>query len=169
MIQFNKIIALLFLFFSLNGDLFAQFITAEIGVDGLTCSQCQLGVEMSIKKLDFIQNIEINLEHTDGKIIFKPGAKVDMNKLAKAITDAGFSVRFIKANFNFINLNVSNNFCFAYEGDNYQFIKAGNQLLNGEKTIKLVGKNFMATKEYKAIKADLKQICSVSPSYFVML
>ncbi|MFI5205900.1 MAG: heavy-metal-associated domain-containing protein, partial [Candidatus Paceibacterales bacterium] len=149
---------------------FGQFTSAEIGVDGLTCSQCQRGVEMSIRKLDFIQDILVNLEHTNGKITFKSGSKVNMDKIAKAVSDAGFSVRFLKVNFTFNNLNVSDNFCFSYQGDNYQFIKAGNQLLNGEKTIKIVGKNFMSAKEYKSVKAELIKTCDkLNPTFFVML
>ncbi len=135
-----------------------------------TCSQCQRGVEMSVRKLDFVKEVEVNLEHTNGKITFKPGAKVNMDKIAKAVSDAGFSMRFLKVNFTFNNLNVSDNFCFPFEGNNYQFIKTGNLSLSGEKTIKIVGKSFVPAKEYKSIKSELIKTCDKStPTFFVML
>jgi copper chaperone CopZ len=168
--MFNKLIFGFVLFFQFNTNAFAQFTFAEIGVDGLTCSQCQRSVEMGIRKLDFVDDVKVNLENTDGKIIFKPGKKISFDKIAKAVTDAGFSVRFIKVNFIFNNLSVSDNFCFLYEENNYQFIKSGNVILNGEKTIKILGKNFMSPSEYKNMKSDLKKVCDKStPSYFVML
>lgn len=158
----------LFTFVSTTG--FGQFLYAEIGVDGLTCSQCQRSVEMGIRKLDFVEDVKTDLANTDGRITFKAGSKVDVNKIAKAITDAGFSVRFIKAGFNFSNLSVNDNFCFQFEGNNYQFIKCGNQVLNGERIITFTGKKFMPAKEFKKIKSDLKSVCGkTGDTFFVNL
>ena len=58
---------------------YSQFLSAEIGVDGLTCSQCQRSVEMGLRKLDFIDDVQVNLDHTDGKIIFKSDKKINLN------------------------------------------------------------------------------------------
>jgi copper chaperone CopZ len=140
----------------------AQFSWVQIGVDGLTCSQCSKSVEMSIRKLDFVQNVDMNLEHTEGKITFKPGAKVNVEKIAKAVVDAGFSVRYLHAGFIFENIAMTNGFCFPFEGKQYQFVKAESKNLNGEATIKFVGKKFQSNKEYKHWKADLTPVCDKS-------
>src|SRR4051812_34474653 len=84
----------------------AQFLWAEIGVDGLTCSACTRSVEMSLRKLDFVDSVVMNLEHTDGKIYFKKDQSVEPDKIAQAVVNAGFSVRFLKANFNFSGTQV---------------------------------------------------------------
>ena len=73
----------------------AQYTSARIGVNGLTCSACTRSVEMSIRKLPFIENVEMNLENTDGILKFKKGQEVDIFKIAQAVVDAGFSVRFL--------------------------------------------------------------------------
>src|SRR4051812_38883306 len=82
----------------------AQFKSAMVGVNGLTCSACTRTVEMSIRKLDFVQDVTMNLENTEGKIVFKENADVDISKVARAVTDAGFSVRYLTAVFLFNNV-----------------------------------------------------------------
>ena len=66
----------------------AQYTSARIGVNGLTCSACTRSVEMSIRKLPFIENVEMNLENTDGILKFKKGQEVDIFKIAQAVVDA---------------------------------------------------------------------------------
>src|ERR1700722_452721 len=78
----------------------AQFVSAKLGVDGLTCSACTRSVELSIRKLDFVKDVQMNLDNTVGQITFIPGKQISMNKIAKAVTDAGFSVRYLQATFN---------------------------------------------------------------------
>ena len=100
---------LLFIVFFLIGSVFtsyAQFVSAEIGVDGLTCSACTKSVEMSLRKLDFVQDVQMNLENTNGKVTFKPGALIYIDKIAKAVDNAGFSVSYLHATFSFNSLTV---------------------------------------------------------------
>ncbi len=94
---------------------FAQLNWAQIGVDGLTCSACTRSVEMSIRKLTFVDSVTMNLEHTTGKITFKKGAKVEIDKIAKAVTDAGFSLRSLYAGINISELKVTENACWQFE------------------------------------------------------
>jgi copper chaperone CopZ len=140
----------------------ANYTWVQVGVNGLTCSQCSRSVEMSIRKLDFVQDVVMNLEHTEGKIIFKPNAKVDIKKIAKAVVDAGFSVRYLTAGFTFENIAVSNGFCYPFEGKQLQFVKVDSKNINGEVTLKFLGKNFLADKEYKMWKKDLEATCPKS-------
>lgn len=71
----------------------SQIISADVGVNGLTCSQCSRSVYNALDKLDFIEKIEMDLNETIAHIQFKQQAKVDFNALAQAITKAGYSVR----------------------------------------------------------------------------
>jgi copper chaperone CopZ len=133
-----------------------------MGVNGLTCSQCSRSVEMSIRKLDFVQDVIMNLQNTEGKIILKTGAKVDVKKIAKAVVDAGFSVRYINAGFIFENTPITNGFCYPFEGQQFQFIKVDSKIVTGEVTLKFLGKNFQASKDYKIWKKELLATCPKS-------
>lgn len=165
----NRILATFFSFYfliiSFKGN--SQILYAEIGVDGLTCSQCQRSVEMSVRKLNFVDSVRTDLANTDGYITFKKGEKVDVAKIAKAITDAGFSVRFIKLAFKFNNLNVINNYCYTFEGNNYQLVNFSEKNLSGEILLRVVGKKFMPSSEYKKIKSSLKLACKEGNTFFV--
>jgi copper chaperone CopZ len=144
---------------------FSQFNWAQIGVDGLTCSACSRSVEMSIRKLSFVDSVNMNLEHTEGKIIFKKGVKIEIEKIAKAVVDAGFSLRSLYAGINIAPLNISNDFCWVYENDNYHFIKIDNaRELKGIVTLKFIGEKFMSKKEFKNWKMYCNTNCNVPTS-----
>ena len=138
----------------------AQFSEAEIGVNGLTCSQCSRSVEFSIKKLDFVKEVQMDLEHTQGKIIFKPGMKVYVEKIARAVEEAGFSVRYLTVDFIFENVTIQDGYCFLFENRLYQFVKTETKKLKGMTQLKFIGKNFLPKKEYKVWEPELKPTCS---------
>jgi copper chaperone CopZ len=165
----TTVLVVTFLFCSYTSS--AQFISAEIGVDGLTCSACTRSVEMSIRKLDFVQDVQMNLDNTMGTITFKTGAKIDIEKVAKAVINAGFSVRYLTAVFKTDNtITVSDNYCFAYGGDTYQFVKVSSTPLQNTTTFKFLGKEFLSSKDYKKWKADLKSQCTGAKNlYYVTL
>jgi len=148
----------------------AQFISAELGVDGLTCSACTRSVEMSIRKLDFVKDVQMDLDNTKGIITFKDGANVDIEKLAKAVINAGFSVRYLNATFKSDGvIKISDNFCFAYGGSSYQFVKVSPTDLQNQIVFKFIGKEFLNGKEFKKWKDNLKAQCQGKSTYFVTL
>ncbi len=139
----------------------AQFASAEIGVDGLTCSACTRSVEMSIRKLSFVDSVSMNLEHTEGKIIFKKGSKVDIEKIAKAVEDAGFSLRSLTAEITIDGLKTSNDFCWDYQNNVYHFVKMpANTELKGPVKLKFIGGEFMSNKEFKTWKIYCTSTCN---------
>ena len=140
----------------------ANFTYVQIGVDGLTCSQCSRSVEMSIRKLSFVEDVQMNLANTEGKITFKPGAKIDIKKIAQAVFDAGFSVRYLNGGFTFDNVAINVNSCFPFDGNQFQFVKVDSKILNGETIIKFIGKKFLSNKEYKKWKNSLQPVCEKS-------
>ena len=151
--------SLLLLLLSLNGR--AQFKSAVIGVDGLTCSACSFATEKSLKKLESIDSVYMQLEDNTATIFFKKGAKVNMTDVAKKVVDAGFSVRSIVATVDVGKLSITPDYCWAYENDTYHFVKIDNEKdINGELTLKFVGDKFMATKEFRKWKMYAKSACS---------
>ncbi len=172
----NTILFIFLTLITLNS--FAQFNSAQIGVDGLTCSACTRSVEMSIRKLSFVDSVIMNLEHTTGKITFKKGAKVEIDKIAKAVTDAGFSLLSLSAEIYIPELKISNNTCCQFESNNYHFIKTpDNKELKGTTTLQFIGQKFMSNKEYKNWKQYCIDACTpptpqttvVSKTYYVSL
>jgi len=165
----KNLFTLLVLLFS--GIATAQIQSVSIGVNGLTCSQCSHSVEMSIRKLDFVKEVQMNLDKTEAEIFFIDGNKVDISKIAKSVIDAGFSVRYLKAKIYFNQLSVNENYCWIYEGGYYQFIKTSTKVLNGLENITFIGKKFMPGKEYKKWSAALKDAqqkgCESKKIYFI--
>lgn len=138
----------------------AQVKTAMLGVNGLTCSACSRTVEMSLRKLSFIKDVDMNLEHTEGKLTFSPGSDIDFSKIAKAVTDAGFSVRYLSAFYEFNKITINTGFCLQNNKYNLQFINSKNQTLNGEKEIKFLGQEFLPKSEFNKIRPSLINSCS---------
>ena len=162
-------IIVIFLFCTLQSH--AQIKSAMVGVNGLTCSACCRTVEMSIRKLPFVKDVQMNLDNTEGKIIFNNNSSVDIEKIAKAVTDAGFSVRYLSAAFLFTNVNISKGYCYNTGNYTLQFISPETKILNGESQIKFIGAEFLPKAEFNKLKSLLTNSCSDAKGkvYFVTL
>jgi copper chaperone CopZ len=146
----------------LTGGIFkadAQFETVYIGVNGLTCSQCTKSVEMQIRKLDFVADVQMNLEHTEGKVILKKNIKPDMDKIAQAVVNAGFSVRYLQADFVIDHSVTQTGACFKYMGDEYVFTDAQKDQLKGTVKLKFIGKKYLPKNEFKKVQALMDNKC----------
>lgn len=140
-------------------DAQAQFRSATLGVDGLTCSACSFGTEKSIRKLDFIEDVTMDLNENIAEITFKKYSKVDIDALVKKVYDAGFSVRFVQAVFVFETTLATPNTCFSLNDDRYQFIGSENKTLTGEVKLNFIAKTYVPEKELKKWKKQLKPAC----------
>jgi len=140
----------------------AQFSSVLVSVDGLTCAACSYATQKSILQLDFVKDVQMDLNTHVATITFKEGKKVSVDLIAKKVFDAGFSVGSLYGIFNFKSIAISNNYCFNYEGDNYDFIQVKDQKLNGEVKIKFAGDRYMRKKELKKWTSLLKGNCSSS-------
>jgi copper chaperone CopZ len=161
--------AIIFLLLQLNVR--ADLLWVQLGVDGLTCSQCCRSVELSLRRLEFVNEVKMDLESTEARITFKPGLRVSVDRIARAVTDAGFSVRFLKGGLLVNNLDVKENSCYKTEEGQLQFVKTGNKLLNGEVALTFLGKDFLSRNGYKQWKDALKLSCAAGSNklYFVTL
>lgn len=166
-----KTLLTLFVSALLSVSSIAQFTSAELGVNGLTCSACTRSVEMGLRKLDFVKDVKMDLDNTKGVIIFKTGSNISIEKIAKAVIDAGFSVRYLQATFKADSaLHISDNYCFSYNDATYQFIKVPSSDVKNDVVMKFIGKEFQDSKEYKKWKANLKPMCTGKKTmYYVTL
>jgi copper chaperone CopZ len=125
----------------------AGFKWIEIGIDGMTCSMCTRSVEMSVRQLDFVDSVVMSLEETKGRIYLKSGSPTDLKKIAKAVVDAGFSVRFVQIEFNFDDVAVSADGSFTYQGQPFVWMEYKSGSVKGEVALKIVDDGFLPRKE----------------------
>jgi copper chaperone CopZ len=152
------ILCLVFLFWL--DALSAQFHSAEIGISGLTCSACSRSVEMSLRKLPFIDSVSMNLEHANAKVFFKKISIVEIEKLAQAVVDAGFSVTYLNADFTFKNTAVGPDFCFLFENNIYQFLIPEAKTLNGKVILNFIGDKYLSKKDFSKWKPKMMEVCN---------
>jgi hypothetical protein len=127
---------------------------AEVGINGLTCSMCSRSVEMSIRRLGFVDSVSMSLEATEGRIFFKPNEPVDLYQLAKAVVNAGFSVRFIKLQWDFSDIPLSGDGSFVFHGQPFKWLDVPAKV-NKPVTLQLVDENFLPKKESTEWKKKL--------------
>ncbi len=147
----------------------AQFVSATIGINGLTCSLCSFGVERELKKLDFIESVRMDLNQNIASILFIPNKVVKMNEVVKAVYNAGFSVGYSQAVFSFDSISVDKNSSFLYQGDHYTIINIEAQELKQEKIIRFVNKKFVEPKEYKKWEAKIKTSTKNSKALYYII
>lgn len=145
---------------------FAQIESATIGVNGLTCSQCSRSVEMALKKLPFVLKVDMNLAQTIGTVYFKKGENVNLDKLAQAPRDAGFSTRFVKLKLNLSELNQGEN-CFVVQGKVFYFLQplAARHSPTGD--FQVIAKGFLPKKELRNYDLKTNGPCTASEKYYL--
>jgi copper chaperone CopZ len=141
----------------------AEIKWVEIGVDGLTCSLCSRSVEMSLRRLEFVDSVSMSLEKTEGRIYMTPDMPVNLEQIAKAVVNAGFSVRFLRIEFSFKDIPVSRDGSFSYQGQTYQWLDFNGGLLKNEVALKLVDEKFLSRKESSQWKKKLAASPSENP------
>lgn len=62
-------------------------------VEGMTCASCVARVEKSILKVEGVKNVSVNLATEKAMIEYETG-KVDLNKVAETVEDAGYKIDF---------------------------------------------------------------------------
>jgi copper chaperone CopZ len=129
----------------------ASFVSADIGVNGLTCSMCARGVEGSLKELPFIDSVSIDLNKLIAHITFKKDMKVSVDEIRNMIEDAGFSVRSVDATFQFNDITIGKDFHYAYGGDTYHFVGVGTKKLDGPVRLRFIDKSYVSKKEFASL------------------
>ena len=138
---------------------FAQIESASLKADGLTCSMCSKAIYKSLMRVPFIQKVDVDIEHSVYNISFKPGAPVSPDRLAKAVTDAGFSVGKLAITARFNGIPVEKDTHLPFDGAIYHFLNVPKQTLTGEKTFTLVDKAFMPAPERRKYRAYTAMDC----------
>lgn len=137
----------------------AQFSKASIQASGLTCAMCTKAINNALEKVAFVQSVKSDISNSSFNVAFKPGTRVDIDQLRKAVEDAGFSVSKMKLTANFNAVAVKNDEHVNINGNTFHFIRVSDQTLSGQKEITMVDKNFVGGKEFKKFSAATKMAC----------
>ncbi len=128
----------------------AQQITkVSLQASGLTCSMCSNAINKALKTVDFVEKVVPNISTSTFEITFKQGSVVDFDQLKKKVEDAGFFVSGFVAQMNFDNLSVKPNEPTIVGDKTFQFVNVKDNMLNGEKSVRILNKGFVSAKEYK--------------------
>lgn len=60
---------------------------------GLTCSMCSKAIFKALSKLDFVEEVKVDIEKSVYILTFKSGKKVEIDQIKLAVTEAGFGVQ----------------------------------------------------------------------------
>ena len=138
---------------------FAQIKSATLKASGLTCSMCSKAIFKSLQKVSFIQAVNPDIEGSTYAITFKPGAKVVLDDVKKAVENAGFSVAGLQVTASFPKTEISNDTHITLGGTNLHFLNVKPQHIQGDKTFTIVDKNFLPANDNKKYAAYTKMAC----------
>lgn len=124
----------------------------EVGVNGLTCSMCTRSVEMSIRKLEFVDSVVMNLETTEGKVFLRPNVTFNLAQIAKAVVNAGFSVQYVKVRFVLADITIDPAGMFTHKEQAFQWIDYIPPSGKKQTTLKIVNEGFLPRKEASKFK-----------------
>ncbi|MEY2917713.1 MAG: hypothetical protein RIS73_1427 [Bacteroidota bacterium] len=136
-----------------------QVTKVSLQASGLTCSMCSNAINKSLKSLDFVDRVDANIKNSTFDILIKPNSVVDFDKLKNKVEDAGFFVANFTATINFEKLTVLNDTHINVGAAVFHFINVKEQILSGDKTIRLLDKGFVSAKEYKKNSSLTKMAC----------
>lgn len=112
----------------------------------------------------------MDLESTQGVVHFKPNKKIDYSLIAKAVRDAGFSIREMKAKIDFDKDTTISN-CLLIKSDLFVLFKEHADITVKDFVVQFIGEDFLPKSQYKSYKPLLKKYCQQSSArlYFVQI
>ncbi len=155
----KKQILILVMALAITVGLKAQFTGATLQASGLTCAMCTKAIDNALHQLPFVASVKPDIKNSSFNIAFKEGVTPDIDGLQKAVEDAGFSVSKLKLTGNFSNISIKNDEHVAIGGKEFHFVNVSSQVLNGEKVLIIVDKNFLSPKEFKKISSATSMSC----------
>jgi copper chaperone CopZ len=134
----------------------AQILAAKVGVNGLTCSMCTRSVEMSLRRLDFVDSVGMSLENTEGVIYFKKDLPVNLDQIAKAVVNAGFSVRYVSIQLHLNYIQPQQDGSFNVHGRDFIWIDYNKTTTKKPLWLKVIGEPFLPKAEMKIWRSKIR-------------
>ena len=137
----------------------AQFTKATLQATGLTCAMCSNAINKALVKVPFVESVKADIKNSAFHMVFKQGQKVEIDALKDAVEDAGFSVGSLQLTGNFSDIKVENDKHITIDNQVFHFLNTREQVLNGEKTITVVDKDFLTARQFKKLSSTTKLSC----------
>ncbi len=134
------------LFFGIQFSAAAQIQSAKLKADGLTCSMCSKAIYKALEKISFIDKIDADVETSVFTLTFKKGQTVSPDRIAKAVTNAGFTVGQLELIADLpADAAGGKDAHVAFEGATYHLLNAPEGSVAGTHTLLLTDKAFLNT------------------------
>jgi copper chaperone CopZ len=137
----------------------AQFTKATLQASGLTCAMCTKAIDNALKQVPFVAAVKPDIKNSAFEIVFKDNTEADADVLKKAVEDAGFFIARLTMTARFDKVAVKNDEHIRIGNQVYHFLNVKEQVLEGEKNLKIVDKHFLTLKEFKKYSAASAMTC----------
>ena len=137
----------------------AQFTKATLQATGLTCAMCSNAINKALLKVPFVESVKADIKNSAFHMVFKQGQKAEIDALKNAVEDAGFSVGSLQMTGNFNDVKVENDKHVKIDNEVFHFLNTTEQVLDGEKTITVVDKDFLTARQFKKLSSATKMSC----------
>ncbi len=134
----------------------AQFSKARLQATGLTCAMCSNAINRALQKLPFVTSVNADIKNSAFDISFKKDYEVEIEAVRRAVEDAGFFIGALKLTGVFIDLKIANEDKIKIGKNELRFLEVGKQTLNGEKTIRVLNKEYVTAKEFKKLNPEIR-------------
>lgn len=144
-----KFVFSMLLFLMVGTQLNAQITKVSLQASGLTCSMCSKAVKSALEEVAFVEKVQVDIKNQQYNMTFKQGQEVELDALAKAVEDAGFSVASLKVTADVKDLAVAKDEHVQIGNHYFHFLNAKQAQLNGSTTFTIVDKSFVPEKDHK--------------------
>ncbi len=155
----NKYLFILLLALGVGSSSLAQFSKATLQASGLTCALCAKSIYTNLSALPFVKEVDTDLNASAFVIVFKEGADVDPDLLAKKVEEAGFSVASLKFNTSNPLKQIKNDAHLTVNGKVFHFVNMKNSSVPAGAELRLIDQHFVSAKEFKKFTALTKMEC----------
>ena len=137
----------------------AQFTDAKLQATGLTCAMCSNAINKALQKVPFVESVKWDIKNSAFAIRFRGDKPVNIDELKDAVEDAGFSIGSLQLTGTFHDMKIEKDQHAKIGSENFHFLNANSQTLDGQQTITIVDKNFVTEKQFKKQSAVTKMSC----------
>ena len=138
----------------------AQFVSADVQVSGLTCSLCSRSTEMAIRELDFISDVEVDLNRALFVLRFVEGKDIDMDQIPRQVEAAGFSVSGLTARYKLAKpIKAEPHQPIQLAGKYYHLMGDDARVFEKEIALTFIDKQYVSNKTYKTYQKNNPPPC----------
>jgi copper chaperone CopZ len=127
----------------------AQVKSVSLQASGLTCSMCSNSITKALKSLSFVQGVESDIKTYTYEISFNSNSTVDFDMIRKKVEAAGFAVSAFIINIHIPEMEIKNDQPFVIMDKTFVFVNTQDQVLSGDKKLRVLDKGFVTAKEFK--------------------